>query len=148
MSPCNALSDSTFNDTKTPLFHQTNHNDHYDNHEINHTRQLCETPTQTDQTEPVSPNRVDYRVGDNLEQWLTACIKQLLRLGDEHIDTHIELFQLGLDSLSFLDLSAEIKKQFAVNIDAEQSYDDMTIAGLASVIRTAAPEIYCDRSTP
>ncbi|MBG3105137.1 type I polyketide synthase [Proteus mirabilis] len=125
---------------KTPLFHQTNHNDHYDNHEINHTRQLCETPTQTDQTEPVSPNRVDYRVGDNLEQWLTACIKQLLRLGDEHIDTHIELFQLGLDSLSFLDLSAEIKKQFAVNIDAEQSYDDMTIAGLASVIRTAAPE--------
>ena len=132
MSPCNALSDSTFNDTKTPLFHQTNHNDHYDNHEINHTRQLCETPTQTGSNRAGKPlTGVDYRVGDNLEQWLTACIKQLLRLGDEHIDTHIELFQLGLDSLSFLDLSAEIKKQFAVNIDAEQSYDDMTIAGFS-----------------
>lgn len=71
-----------------------------------------------------------------------------MRLGDEHIDTHIELFQLGLDSLSFLDLSAEIKKQFAVNIDAEQSYDDMTIAGLASVIRTAAPEKFTVTEAP
>ena len=91
--PKRVLVDSTFNDTKTPLFHQTNHNDH-----IMITMKLITLASfvkpqpSNGSNRAGSPNRVDYRVGDNLEQWLTACIKQLLRLGDEHIDTHIELF--------------------------------------------------------
>jgi len=96
---------------------------------------------QTPESLPVPPE-IDFKVAGAVENWLTACIHALLRLDEgETVDAHQELFQLGLDSLTFLDLSAEIEKQFSVTIDTNQSYDDMTVAGLAAQIRQAVPEL-------
>lgn len=45
-----------------------------------------------------------------------------------------DLLQLGMDSLQFIELSAAIQKQFGIKINADEAYQDLSVAGLASLI--------------
>ncbi|EOX1576556.1 amino acid adenylation domain-containing protein [Vibrio cholerae] len=91
----------------------------------------------------VSPKPLTHPTVSDVGQWLTERLRYQLGMSDDTpIRVDQDLLQLGLDSLQFLELSAVIQKQFAVKIDAEQAYQNLTISGLVEAIARvpAAPE--------
>lgn len=72
---------------------------------------------------------------EHLIQWLKALVITQLRIENPEIVTSTQdLLRLGLDSLLFIELSSEINKQFAIRLDVQKAYQDLTLSGLASQI--------------
>ncbi|MEH0388852.1 non-ribosomal peptide synthetase/type I polyketide synthase [Vibrio mimicus] len=71
----------------------------------------------------------------DLLAWMTERIRYQLGISENTtISATQDLLQLGLDSLQFLELSACLQKQFAIKINPEEAYRDMSVAGLVAMI--------------
>ena len=72
--------------------------------------------------------------------WLTARIAHQLRLTSVGVlRPEQDLLQLGLDSLLFLELSADIERQLGIRLDSARAYDDLSITALTALIMAGAP---------
>ncbi len=95
----------------------------------------------TPSTASPSADNAHYQDSQQRLHWLRQRVTTLLRLAQpECMEPHDDLLQLGLDSLLFLELNTVIHQQFGFRLTAERAYQNMTLAGLNTLIGEALPE--------
>ncbi|WP_342586468.1 SDR family NAD(P)-dependent oxidoreductase [Methylobacterium tarhaniae] len=92
----------------------------------------AESPAQPHAPDLTGDGETDAPV---LRDWLARRIRAQLRLDAfVAIDADQDLLRLGLDSLLFLELSAEVERALGVRLNAARAYEAMTVAGLTALI--------------
>ncbi|PIG79668.1 polyketide synthase-nonribosomal peptide synthetase hybrid [Aspergillus arachidicola] len=83
---------------------------------------------------------------DNLLVRLSVKVRSILRLGDQALDVHTPLLDLGCDSLLAMDIQAWVAKEFDIDITPMDALLD-TVAGLCekAVPRANAPSLVLEK---
>jgi amino acid adenylation domain-containing protein len=81
-----------------------------------------------------------------IKDYLVANIADMLRIYKEELSVEADFFQLGLDSLQFLELSQILTRDLQVKITTAEAYDNPTIQSLVERIQYEIDEKISDNA--